>query len=109
MAGQARRGVLHGLRAKIAGVVLGNRKITLTQNREIQVGRAEIFLPRDQVAERAVHHSQAPGEARVRDDVSQVLARGVPLGDLDLFEYKIQVFRVKGQIGVYGLCRCDLG
>lgn len=44
----------------------------------------------------------APMETFIGDEVGQVLARGVPLNDLDLIEFEFQVFRVRGQIGVYG-------
>ena len=72
------------------------------QAREHLVGRTEVRLVRgietglriaevDQVVIAAVDGTQAEGHANIRQDIDQILAGGIALGDLDLIQNKVEI------------------
>ena len=77
---------------EVDGVAIGVvDEVLRRRGRERLICRTEVFLPDDQIVERTIHRAQAPGQARVGDDVHQLLAGGMALGDDDLVENELQV------------------
>ncbi|MCY1284048.1 hypothetical protein D9M68_228430 [compost metagenome] len=74
-----------------AVAVLVVAEVLIQHLRERLVCRAVVLLSTHQVVEGAVHGTQTEGHPRVGQDVQQVFAVGMPLGDLDLVEDELQV------------------